>query len=1059
MNSRGKKLVQMVVFNMANNENFDSDVSICRNIEDAPNSQVESNEGHTDSDMSICRNVEDALNSQVESNEGHTGAPVNELMVPSCSQRSRCSSFSSNTDDSFLDETYNPSSMEESDSSSNTNGNLYRKTKNETATLDYKKANAGAHSVGLMVDGWSNIRNEAVLNFVVTTPKPFLFKIMPTGTAPHTAEYMAKTLGAVIREIGPRKVFGIVTDNAANMKAAWALIENDFDNNIFTYGCFAHSLNLIFTDLKNLTSLKSFTAEAVALTKAIRQSHILSAWVKEKQNELKISCSLKLPVPTRWGSLVLCLQSLLANKQIIKRMAINEEVEKATDATEVIYKVAQKMPDVDEAAVLADVNFIAKEGLFKKAFLWNEDTIAAISPIAWWSGLCSNTALSKLAIRFLELPATSAACERSFSSYSGIHTNKRNRLTNTRASKIVYVAHNLKLMAELQPSESSSSESIAGSSFTVNPALESEPEPMIISNSDQSESVFESDEEEASDEDEFSESNNSVVLTDEDTGNLMAKKKALTAAERQRRCREKRKNDPEKVAEVKRKDLERYHARKKLVANMSVREHQIMKRKWQQGNKKRREKKQMLENLLLNTPTPSTISEAPEISSSSCCATPTPSEACSSRGRKKVRRDRTKLYRDNIKLQDKIDQLEKKVRKYKKRLQRKSKKYSSGKVENNSQSENNYRVLCNAIKERYKAVKSRMDSKEEMRLLRLYEDVSTDDEAESYSASDESFRADSDLDNRNTEITDSDDSEQTTDANLQESGGSHEPNDIVQELDMGWHSNVADISVFCEEPLREQITIEGDIHTPLEIFSTGSAAPPKNSKEERHQQLKFLDGIPNHRIGGSNVSRSPGELPNSEEDVDLSLTNDDCNEPTDLLSGNTENEKIDAEPAAVVNITESSQKSRKQIKIGGKRKKDDDLLNIWKERDKKRETFFKSIVKKRKHDDVEAFCHHIGEVLRNLPPVEKAEAKKHLSMVLSDYEIKAARNACATQGCSSGSNCASLQSSSDELPGPSCSPHYPPYTPGSVHYLSSDCSPISATGDHTRTDRFISTGQ
>ncbi|XP_050500004.1 uncharacterized protein LOC126880270 [Diabrotica virgifera virgifera] len=108
-----------------------------------------------------------------------------------------------------------------------------------------------------------------------------------------------------------------------------------------------------------------------------------------------------------------------------------------TDATEVIYKVAQKMPDVDEAAVLADVvNFIAKEGLFKKAFLWNEDTIAAISPIAWWSGLCSNTALSKLAIRFL--------CERSFSSYSGIHTNKRNRLTNTRASKIVYVAHNLK---------------------------------------------------------------------------------------------------------------------------------------------------------------------------------------------------------------------------------------------------------------------------------------------------------------------------------------------------------------------------------------------------------------------------------------------------------------------------------------------------------------------------------------------------------------------------------------------------------------------------------------
>uniref|UniRef100_A0A6P7FTQ3 Uncharacterized protein LOC114331069 n=1 Tax=Diabrotica virgifera virgifera TaxID=50390 RepID=A0A6P7FTQ3_DIAVI len=195
-----------------------------------------------------------------------------------------------------------------------------------------------------------------------------------------------------------------------------------------------------------------------------------------------------------------------------------------------------------------------------------------------------------------------------------------------------------------------------------------------------------------------------------------------------------------------------------------------------------------------------------------------------------------------------------------------------------------------------------------------------------------------------------------------------------------------------------------------------------------------------------NVPTSPEELPNNEEDVDLSLTNDDCNQPTDLLSGNTENEKSDAKSAAVVNITETSQKPRKQIKIGGKRKKDDNLLHIWKERDKKRETFFKSIVKKRNHDDIEAFCHHIGEALRNLPPVEKAEAQKHLSMVLSDYEIQAARNACATQSCSAGSNCASPQSSSNELPGPSVSPHYPPYTPGSVHSLSSDCSPISATG-------------
>lgn len=185
---------------------------------------------------------------------------------------------------------------------------------------------AAAQSVGLMVDGWSNIRNDSILNFVVTTPKPFLFKILVTGTESHSAAYMAKTLGDVIREIGPQKVFGIVTDNAANMKAAWTRIQDDFEGRIFTYGCFAHSLNLIFTDLKNLHSLKSFILEAVAVTKAIRQSHRLSAWLREKQKELDINCSLKLPVPTRWGSLVHCIQSLLANKQIIKAMAIDEDL-------------------------------------------------------------------------------------------------------------------------------------------------------------------------------------------------------------------------------------------------------------------------------------------------------------------------------------------------------------------------------------------------------------------------------------------------------------------------------------------------------------------------------------------------------------------------------------------------------------------------------------------------------------------------------------------------------------------------------------------------------------
>lgn len=45
-----------------------------------------------------------------------------------------------------------------------------------------------------------------------------------------------------------------------------------------------------------------------------------------------------------------------------------------------------------------------------------------------------------------------------------------------------------------------------------------------------------------------------------------------------------------------------------------------------------------------------------------------------------------------------------------------------------------------------------------------------------------------------------------------------------------------------------------------------------------------------------------------------------------------------------------------------------------------------------KKDDIEYFCLHVAEVLRKLPPVEKAKAKKQLNDVLFAYELMAAQS-------------------------------------------------------------------
>ena len=52
---------------------------------------------------------------------------------------------------------------------------------------------------------------------------------------------------AVINDLGPQKVFALVTDNAANMKAAWSNVEESYPHIKFA----VHALNLILKDIKD----------------------------------------------------------------------------------------------------------------------------------------------------------------------------------------------------------------------------------------------------------------------------------------------------------------------------------------------------------------------------------------------------------------------------------------------------------------------------------------------------------------------------------------------------------------------------------------------------------------------------------------------------------------------------------------------------------------------------------------------------------------------------------------------------------------------------------------
>ncbi|CAI6369789.1 unnamed protein product [Macrosiphum euphorbiae] len=187
---------------------------------------------------------------------------------------------------------------------------------------------ADSDALGVMCDGWTNIRNESIINFVVTTPKPIFYKSLPTGVDRHTGEHIAEQIISVIEDIGPRKVFGVVTDNAKNMKKAWTLITEKYPH-ITSYGCVAHGLNLLINDIIKINSLTDIINDGKDIVNNIKRGHITSAAFLDKRNaNSSTSMALSLPVVTRWGSVVVFFKSLLVNKQIIRSMNVDEIVEK-----------------------------------------------------------------------------------------------------------------------------------------------------------------------------------------------------------------------------------------------------------------------------------------------------------------------------------------------------------------------------------------------------------------------------------------------------------------------------------------------------------------------------------------------------------------------------------------------------------------------------------------------------------------------------------------------------------------------------------------------------------
>jgi len=63
-------------------------------------------------------------------------------------------------------------------------------------------------------DGWSNLRQKGIINFVITIPEFFFVNFIHTDGKSHTAEYLASQIIIVINRYNPKKFVAFMNENS-----------------------------------------------------------------------------------------------------------------------------------------------------------------------------------------------------------------------------------------------------------------------------------------------------------------------------------------------------------------------------------------------------------------------------------------------------------------------------------------------------------------------------------------------------------------------------------------------------------------------------------------------------------------------------------------------------------------------------------------------------------------------------------------------------------------------------------------------------------------------------
>ena len=177
--------------------------------------------------------------------------------------------------------------------------------------LEEHKAEWKKTGCTIMTDGWTDKKRRSIINFLVNSPKGTVFlKSIDASDICKTAEKIFKMIDEVVEEVGEENVVQVVTDNAANYKAAGQMLMEK-RKKLYWTPCAAHCIDLMLEDFEKKIKVHGATIKkGRKITTFIYSRSMLISMLK---NFTKGKDLIR-PAVTRFATAYLTLGCLMDNK-------------------------------------------------------------------------------------------------------------------------------------------------------------------------------------------------------------------------------------------------------------------------------------------------------------------------------------------------------------------------------------------------------------------------------------------------------------------------------------------------------------------------------------------------------------------------------------------------------------------------------------------------------------------------------------------------------------------------------------------------------------------------